>query len=67
MVGSEDGVLRRPGDVRFVDQNGDGVIDDADKVMLGSPLPDYEMGLQLNAEYKGVYMNTTLVSNLVCR
>jgi TonB-linked SusC/RagA family outer membrane protein len=64
MVGSEDGVLRRPGDVRFVDQNGDGVIDDADKVMLGSPLPDYEMGLQLNAEYKGVYMNTTLVSKL---
>lgn len=64
MIGSEDGVFRRPGDVRFIDQNGDGVIDDADKVMLGSPLPDFELGLQLNAEYKGVYVNTTLVGKL---
>ena len=28
------------GDVRFVDQNGDGVIDDADKVVIGNPNPD---------------------------
>ncbi|MBR4643921.1 MAG: SusC/RagA family TonB-linked outer membrane protein [Bacteroidaceae bacterium] len=28
------------GDVRFVDQNGDGVIDDADKVVIGNPHPD---------------------------
>jgi outer membrane receptor protein involved in Fe transport len=55
---------QRPGDVRFVDQyiDGvqDGVIDDKDKVMLGSPLPDFEMGLQLNGEYKGFYVNATL-------
>lgn len=51
---------QRPGDVRFIDQNLDGVIDDKDKVMLGSPLPDFEMGLQLNAEYKGIYANATL-------
>jgi TonB-linked SusC/RagA family outer membrane protein len=51
---------QRPGDVRFVDQNQDGLIDDKDKVMLGSPLPDFEMGTQLNAEYKGFYVNTTL-------
>ncbi len=50
----------RPGDVKFVDQNLDGLIDDNDKVMLGSPLPDFEMGLQLNAEYKGIYVNATL-------
>lgn len=61
MIGAEDGVLRKPGDVRFIDQNGDGVIDDEDKVMLGSPLPDFELGTQLNAEYMGVYMNATLV------
>lgn len=52
---------QRPGDVRFVDQNNDGVIDALDKVILGSPLPDFEMGMQLNAEYKGVYVNATLV------
>lgn len=51
----------RPGDVKFVDQNLDGLIDDNDKVMLGSPLPDFEMGIQLNAEYKGIYTNVTLV------
>ncbi len=28
------------GDVRFVDQNGDGVIDDADRVVIGNPNPD---------------------------
>lgn len=50
----------RPGDVKFVDQNLDGVIDDKDRVMLGSPLPDFEMGVQLNAEYKGIYANATL-------
>jgi len=52
---------QRPGDVKFVDQNNDGLINDDDKVMLGSPLPDFEMGLQLNAEYKGIYANATLV------
>ena len=53
-------VNQRPGDVRFVDQNNDGVIDDDDKVMLGSPLPDFELGIQLNVEYKGFYLNSTL-------
>jgi TonB-linked SusC/RagA family outer membrane protein len=61
LIGSEENTPRRPGDVRFIDQNGDGVIDDEDKVMLGSPHPDFELGLQLNAEYKGFYMNSTLV------
>jgi TonB-linked SusC/RagA family outer membrane protein len=50
----------RPGDVKFVDQNLDGLINDDDKVMLGSPLPDFEMGIQMNAEYKGIYANATL-------
>lgn len=52
---------QRPGDVRFVDQNQDGVIDEADKVYLGNPNPDFEMGIQLNFEWKGIYLNTTLV------
>ncbi|RLD83650.1 MAG: SusC/RagA family TonB-linked outer membrane protein, partial [Bacteroidetes bacterium] len=51
---------QRPGDVKFVDQNNDGVIDNEDKVMLGSPLPDFELGFQLNVEYKGFYLNSTL-------
>lgn len=51
---------QRPGDVRFRDINQDGVIDEGDRVMLGNPNPDFELGIQLNAEYKGFYMNTTL-------
>ena len=48
-----------PGDFRFVDQNGDGVIDDDDKIMLGDPNPDFNFALQLNLEYKGAYLNFT--------
>jgi TonB-linked SusC/RagA family outer membrane protein len=51
---------QRPGDVRFVDQNKDGAIDEKDKVYLGNPNPDFELGIQLNFEYKGVYLNTTM-------
>ncbi|KRD59967.1 SusC/RagA family TonB-linked outer membrane protein [Flavobacterium sp. Root935] len=51
---------QRPGDVRFVDQNNDGIIDESDKVYLGNPNPDFELGIQLNFEYKNVYLNTTM-------
>ena len=51
---------QRPGDVRFVDKNQDGVIDENDKGMIGDPNPDFELGLQLNAEYKGFYANVTM-------
>jgi TonB-linked SusC/RagA family outer membrane protein len=51
---------QRPGDIRFVDQNKDGLIDEKDKVYLGNPNPDFELGIQLNFEYKGVYLNTTM-------
>lgn len=50
----------RPGDVRFVDQNNDGKIDELDKVMLGNPIPDFELGVQLNASWKNIYANVTL-------
>lgn len=45
-----------PGDLRFVDQNGDGKIsfgDDSDRVMIGSPIPDFTFGLNLNTRFKG--------------
>ncbi|MEM7162517.1 MAG: TonB-dependent receptor [Bacteroidota bacterium] len=40
------------GDIIFVDQNSDGVIDGNDKVMIGNPHPDFTFGLVLEAEYK---------------
>jgi TonB-linked SusC/RagA family outer membrane protein len=45
----------QPGDLIFVDQNGDGVInfsDDSDKTFIGSPIPDFTMGLSLAIEYR---------------
>jgi TonB-linked SusC/RagA family outer membrane protein len=42
-----------PGDVKFVDTNGDGVIDDNDKVMIGDPNPNFIYSLNLKAGYKG--------------
>ena len=38
-----------PGDVKFFDKNGDGQINNLDRVNLGSPFPDFEYGLGINA------------------
>lgn len=43
----------RVGDLRYVDQNGDGEITLDDRVYRGSGQPDYEVGLNLSADYKG--------------
>ncbi len=40
------------GDLKFVDMNNDGVIDDDDKTQIGNPLPDATMGLNLQLDYK---------------
>lgn len=43
----------KPGDFKYQDTNGDGVIDDKDRVYMGSRNPKLEVGLNLRAEYKG--------------
>ncbi|MEM6963916.1 MAG: TonB-dependent receptor [Bacteroidota bacterium] len=40
------------GDVRYIDQNGDNVITDSDRVYAGSGQAEFEAGLGLNLEYK---------------
>jgi len=42
------------GDVIFVDQNDDGVINADDKVVLGSPHPVFTYGLNFGANWKGL-------------
>ncbi|HML86462.1 MAG TPA: TonB-dependent receptor, partial [Bacteroidales bacterium] len=42
----------KPGDVKFKDQNGDGTIDNKDRVYLGSAIPKVIGGLTLNGQYK---------------
>lgn len=41
----------RPGDIRFVDVNGDGTLDSDDRVKLGSPYADLTGGLSINLTY----------------
>ncbi|WP_294822485.1 TonB-dependent receptor [uncultured Flavobacterium sp.] len=43
----------QPGDIRFVDMNGDGVINADDKTEIGDPIPSATMGFNLNLQYKG--------------
>lgn len=55
-VNSEGGLIQplaMPGDIRFVDANGDGRINDEDRVELGSPYPDFTGGFNLDMEYAG--------------
>lgn len=55
----------KPGDLIFVDQNGDGVInfnDDSDKTKLGSPIPDFTFGFSLNMKYKGFDVSAMIYS-----
>ena len=41
------------GDCKFADTNGDGKITVEDKTMIGDPNPDFNLGLSLNAQFKG--------------
>lgn len=57
----------QPGDLIFVDQNGDGVInfsDDSDKTQLGSPIPDFTMGLALTVRYKAFDLSANIYTAL---
>lgn len=45
------------GDVLFVDTNKDGKLTDADKTMIGNPIPDIIYGFNLGAAWKGFDLN----------
>ncbi|MFV0291216.1 MAG: SusC/RagA family TonB-linked outer membrane protein [Mangrovibacterium sp.] len=45
--------VAKPGDVRFVDIDNNGKIDDDDRTMIGKGMPDWTYGLSLGMDYKG--------------
>jgi TonB-linked SusC/RagA family outer membrane protein len=49
-----------PGDIRFLDANGDGQISDADRVYCGSPFPKFEYGFGFNASWSNLDLNVFL-------
>lgn len=49
----------QPGDVIWVDTNGDGSISEDDRTQIGDPNPDLTMGLSFNASWKGIDLAVT--------
>lgn len=50
-----------PGDVRFVDLNKDGIVDDQDRTIIGSPQPKINYGFSAGVNYKGFDLNLFFV------
>ncbi|TEB40498.1 hypothetical protein D0809_30305, partial [Flavobacterium circumlabens] len=45
----------KPGDLRYIDRNGDGVIkEEDDRFILGNPYPRYTYGLTYTANWNGI-------------
>lgn len=42
----------RPGDFKYKDVNGDGVINASDRTYIGNPTPDFNYGISVNLTYK---------------
>lgn len=49
-----------PGDLKFKDLNGDGVIDDRDRTIIGKPLPDFIYGIDIQLGYRSWDFNLFL-------
>lgn len=54
------GVGEMPGDIRFKDVNGDGLVNVDDRVVIGNTLPDYFGSLNNTFRYKGFDLNILL-------
>lgn len=52
------------GDLKFVDQNGDGVINDADQKVIGDPNPDLTFGFTNTFSYKNFELNIGLTGQV---
>ena len=54
----------KPGDLKYVDVNGDNTITVEDKTYLGDPIPDITMGLTLGFNYKNIDFNLSSFASL---
>jgi len=54
----------KPGDVRFVDLNKDGIIDDNDKTYIGSGQPDFTTGINFSSSFKGFDLSLALYASV---
>ncbi len=42
----------KPGDIKFQDLNGDGIINDNDRTFIGNPIPKLSYGLNMSADFR---------------
>ena len=49
-----------PGDIKFEDMNGDGIINDVDRTYIGNPNPRLSYGANLSASYHGFDLSVLL-------
>ncbi|WP_214225864.1 TonB-dependent receptor [Pedobacter sp. B4-66] len=54
------GILPQPGDVKYKDRNGDGVIDDNDRYVLGHAFPRLTFGFTYDVQWKGFDLSMLL-------
>jgi hypothetical protein len=55
-----DGINMTTGQANFIDQNEDGLINENDRVFIGSSIPDFMYGATINLSYKGFDFNASL-------
>lgn len=49
-----------PGDIKYKDIDGDGMINDRDLAVIGSPIPRHTFGFRFSADYKGFDLSVFL-------
>ena len=54
----------QPGDIRFVDLNKDGIINQDDRTNLGNPFPDFTLGWSLSLDYKGFDLSSFVYASV---
>jgi len=54
---SVNGSMAQPGDIKPLDLNGDGVVDQGDMTVIGNPNPDFTYGFNVNMNYKRFSLN----------
>lgn len=64
VVKNTDALKTSVGDLLYRDNNGDGIIDEADRAFLGSPLPRVTLGFNNTFSYKGLSLSIFLYSAL---
>lgn len=52
------------GDTKFKDLNGDGVIDNNDRTVIGNPWPKYTFGFNNSVDYKGFTLNVLVIGSV---